>query len=94
MQKLFSNTKLATVFGLMLALVLMPFAALAASPELIPPIEALPGWAGVMIAVLYGVAHAVALLPTSITARFPNALKEILNFVAANYGAAKNENKQ
>lgn len=94
MQKLFSNTKLAMIFGLMLTLVLMPFATLAASPELLPPIETLPDWVGVMVAVLYGIAHAVALLPASITTKLPNSLKALLNFIAANYGAAKNESRR
>lgn len=52
--------------------------------------ELLPAWVGVLIGVLYAVAHAVAMLPTRITAGWPNWLKSLVNLLAANYGKAKN----
>ncbi len=93
MQKLLLKTKFIMALGFIVSLVFMPFAALAISPELIPPVESLPSWVGIVIVVLYGVAHAVALLPQSVNEKIPNIFKSLLNFVAANYGAAKNERK-
>lgn len=52
--------------------------------------ELLPAWVGVLIGLLYAVAHAVAMLPTRITAGWPNWLKSLVNLLAANYGKAKN----
>lgn len=84
--------KLMTLFGLMMAMVLMPFAALAAeaAEQITLPLDSLPGWVGIVGAVLYGVAHAVARLPASITNSWPSWLKSLLNLIAANYGNAKN----
>lgn len=94
MQKLISKTRLIAVMAAMVSIVLMPFAALAVSPELTDqislPLDALPGWVGIVVAVLYGVAHAVALLPAPVTDRFPKWVKWLLKYVAANYGKAKN----
>lgn len=57
----------------------------------LPPLaELLPAWVGVLIGVLYAVAHAVAMLPTRITVGWPNWLKSLVNLLAANYGKAKN----
>ena len=54
-------------------------------------VELLPAWVGVLIGVLYAVAHAVAMLPTRMTAPWPNWLKSLINLLAANYGKAKNK---
>lgn len=62
-------------------------AIIAALPALV---ELMPTWFGVVIGVLYAVAHAIALLPTSITANWPSWLKSLINLLAANYGKAKN----
>lgn len=55
-------------------------------------VDLMPAWFGVLIAVLYAVAHAIALLPASITANWPKWLKSLINLLAANYGKAKNAN--
>lgn len=94
MQKLMFKTRLIAVVTALMTLVFMPFAALAVSPELTDqislPLESLPGWVGIVVAVLYGVAHAVALLPVTVTDRLPKWVKWLLKYVAANYGKAKN----
>ncbi|MBO1894217.1 hypothetical protein HNW13_000155 [Shewanella sp. BF02_Schw] len=94
MQKLISQSRVVAIMAAMITLVFMPFAALAVSPELTDqislPLDALPGWVGIVVAVLYGVAHAVALLPAPVTDRLPRWVKWLLKYVAANYGKAKN----
>lgn len=55
-------------------------------------VELMPAWFGVVIAVLYAVAHAIALLPEKVTANWPKWLKSLINLLAANYGKAKNAN--
>ncbi|MBJ7555402.1 hypothetical protein [Marinomonas spartinae] len=54
-------------------------------------VEMLPAWVGVVIGVLYAVAHAVAMLPKRFTDSWPNWLKALINLLAANYGKAKNK---
>jgi len=55
-------------------------------------ISMMPAWVGALIGVLYAVAHAVALLPEKVTAKWPKWLKSLINLLAANYGKAKNAN--
>ena len=94
-----------TLFALLIAFLFMPIAAYAADAVVyendffsmvvsaLPAlIEVTPAWVGVLIGVLYAVAHAIALLPTSITANWPSWLKSLINLLAANYGKAKNAN--
>lgn len=69
-----------------------PMLALAADStgQAVPALDMLPAWAGYVVAVLYGVAHTVTLLPASVTGSWPSWLKSGLNLIAANYGKAKN----
>lgn len=72
--------------------VAIPVAALASESvaQVVPALDSLPAWAGYVVAVLYGLAHAVTLLPASVTGSWPSWIKSGLNLVAANYGKAKN----
>jgi hypothetical protein len=54
-------------------------------------VSIMPAWVGVLIGVLYAVAHAVAMLPTRMTVAWPSWLKSLINLLAANYGKAKNK---
>lgn len=54
-------------------------------------IELTPAWVGVVIGVVYALAHAVAMLPTKFTSSWPSWLKSLINLLAANYGKAKNK---
>lgn len=85
--------KLITTLGLMMAMVFMPFAAMAADgmAELPIVVDGLPGWVGIAVAIAYGLAHAVALLPETVTNKLPQWVKSLLKYVAANYGKAKNK---
>ncbi|RDL44676.1 hypothetical protein DN730_09835 [Marinomonas piezotolerans] len=92
------------LLGMLVALLVMPTAAYAtevvaddggfiamlvgALPTLI---ELTPAWVGVVIGVVYALAHAVAMLPTKFTSGWPSWLKSLINLLAANYGKAKNK---
>lgn len=54
-------------------------------------INVLPAWVGVVVSVLYAIAHLIATLPVGITARWPSWLKSLINLLAANYGKARNK---
>lgn len=54
-------------------------------------VSIMPSWVGVLVAVLYAVAHLVATLPAKFTANWPSWLKSLINLLAANYGKAKNK---
>lgn len=85
--------KLMTAVWMMMAMLLMPVAAMAAEVATAAPVDSLPGWVGIIGAVLYGLAHATTRLPVTVTKGWPGWLRTLLNVIAANYGNAKNRDE-
>lgn len=76
----------------LVTLALLAFTPLAmASDGALPAPESLPEWAAYIIAALYALSHVLAVLPATITSKLPPWVGALLQFVAANYGSAKNK---
>jgi hypothetical protein len=75
----------------MMAMVFMPFAVMAADAMTVPVDSGITGWIGIVVAIAYGLAHTVALLPEPVANKLPQWVKSLLKYVAANYGKANNK---
>jgi len=78
-----------TIIAVLLMLAFTPLAM--ATESALPAPETLPQWVGYIIAALYALSHVVAMLPSELTSKLPPWISGLLQFVAANYGSAKNK---
>ncbi len=80
--------KLLTQIIAMISLIFVSCVALAAEAIAIDKSWLLENWPLVVPTVLYAVSHIMAVLP--IGAKWPTMLKQIADFLSANYGNTKN----
>ena len=84
--------KLLTQIVALISLLAFSFVALAAEAVAVDKAWLIENWPLVITAILYALSHVMAVLP--IGAKWPTMLKQIADFLSANYGNTKNADKK